>query len=76
MLSLHFTLLTHQEAVRVRTDKANFGPAPISLSFSLEFYPMYKYHIYFDQCYLFHFLRDNFKGHPKTAQFVFCDPYN
>ena len=36
MLSLHFTLLTHQEAVRVRTDKANFGPAPISLSFSLE----------------------------------------
>ena len=23
----------------------------------------------------FYFLRDNFKGHPKTAQFAFCDPY-
>ena len=37
---------------------------------------MYKYRIYFDQFYLFYFLRDNFKGHPKTVQFVSCDPYN
>ena len=29
-------LASHNEAVRVRTDKANFGLAPISLSFSLE----------------------------------------
>ena len=36
---------------------------------------MYKYHIYFDTFSSFFILWDNFKGHPKTAQFAICDPY-